>query len=133
VPLASNCSALVVALSKAERKKKRCTDDEKDVECGGKHRGVAAAGAACGRYCNSLQGNPGASHLRPVCRSGGALSRGPHHARSSLSGVVRTTPQLVSYRGFTASTALGKEKTMRLQDKIGVVSRWKKKSLFFAH
>jgi hypothetical protein len=46
VLLASNLPALVVARSKAERKEKRCTDDEKDVECGGKQRGVAAVVAA---------------------------------------------------------------------------------------
>src|SRR5262245_23463142 len=40
----------------------------------------------------------------------------------STSGVVGTTLQLVWYRHFTASTALGKEKTMRLQDKIALIT-----------
>jgi meso-butanediol dehydrogenase/(S,S)-butanediol dehydrogenase/diacetyl reductase len=36
--------------------------------------------------------------------------------------MVGTQPQLVWYRGFTASTALSKEKTMRLQDKIALIT-----------
>jgi meso-butanediol dehydrogenase/(S,S)-butanediol dehydrogenase/diacetyl reductase len=36
--------------------------------------------------------------------------------------VVRTTPQLVWYCRFTASTALGKEKTRRLHDKLALIT-----------